>query len=340
MRHGRFARFSIFTTRGFPLIVLCAVSCSDVVGPSDPFPLPDVRAYVVGNALANLDANGHFRLPVATAPGDQPIIDLDTAAELTLGFIRTWVTNPNVITIGDVSAKERAERLHGMPIEWDRVALATRIGYYAESHLPVLPDSVPGYVRRHFGPHYFVPIWVDGRHVATVGIAAYATEIWVDSTGRVHKPRFGSGEEFSLHGVPHDQPSGLPASPEWAVRFASDETGARVREVPVLTQPGHNMHPVYGGWQLRLDREVDFIRLVDGIRVRTSSVVVRSHHSIIEDVSRGWYLRLFVAADSQPEHDVVRYFVPGDTEHVLHELEVDIRNEIPVNLHEVRAAKN
>jgi hypothetical protein len=319
-----------------PLLTLGVVSCSDALGPSETFSLPDVREYVVGEALASLDESGHFRLPEATAPGDQPIIDLETAGELALAFIRTFVSNPNVIVIG-TSFKDEIERIHGMPVDWDRVELSPRRGYWAESYLPVLPESIPGYVQRSFGPQFLIPIGVDGRQVVAVSVAAYATDLWIDSTGFVRMPMVAGGEFWHI-GVPHDQPTGLPVSPEGAVRFAANETGAKIREVPVLVRPGHRVDMASSRWRLELDREIDFVRLVDGVEVRTSSVYVGSFRSVIEDVPRGWHLRLFVPADSQPENEVIPYHIPGDPDREIYQIEVPIRSDIPVDLHEVIVA--
>jgi hypothetical protein len=177
---------------------------------------------------------------------------------------------------------------------------------------------------------------VDSEQVATVAVAAYATAVWVHSDGLVRLPTDGGGV-FHSGGVPREQLSDGPISAEEAVSFAAGQTGAKIRSVPLLVQPGNRVVVLNSRWRLDLDRRVHFYRLVDGAPVESGTVYVSSHRSIIEDVPGGWKKRLFVAADSQPTHDSILY-ASVESPSVEREYDAPIRAGFPVDFHEVEVA--
>lgn len=283
--------------------------CSDVLGPVIlPSPPPDVRPYVSGSALASLDEDGHFRLPEATVDGPYAIIAQEQAAAIALGVVRTWYANPDATTLpGMGSLIESAEEEHGGNIDWERVQLGGRPAYFAESHLEPLPDSSGNPAIRAYGPHYLVPLFVDATPVVVVGVAAYATNIYITQDGFVRRiDNLDGGNEFRVSGIPLALGgTTLPPSPETAVEFAWTETGTRVDEVPVLGVPGNRVSRTGARWRLELAHDVDFERLIDGQVVASSEVYVGVWCSIY-DARLGLnepceeHLRLFVAAAAQP----------------------------------------
>lgn len=140
-----------------------------------------------------------------------------------------------------------------------------------------------------------------------------------------------SGEVWGQLAPRHDWGHGLPPSPERAVVFAATRTGTRIAEVPRLVKPGHRVTSLAAYWMLVLDRPVTLTRLVDGGARATDTVYVRVFPSFIEDVSRGEHLRLFVAAEEQPDSFRVPY---QDTDGVDREYLVARRDGFAVNFHE------
>jgi hypothetical protein len=120
-----------------------------------------------------------------------------------------------------------------------------------------------------------------------------------------------------------------PPSPEIAVEFAFLSTGAKIVDVPVLGVPGNHVTPVAARWQLRLERPVEFERLVNGETVITDEIFVGVFASIADARTGGSLspvprLRLFVAAAVQPDNERI------DTNQTAR-----IREGYAVDLHEV-----
>lgn len=314
---------------------LAAVACDTPLEPEPPKPArpPDVRAFVAGAALQNLDAAGHFQLPVPSEWGGRRVIAPEWAEEIALAVIRTWITNPNVLTIpGFESLKATVEGHHGGPIDWHRIRPGPSRPFFAEGHLQPLPETMPGYLVRTYGPHYLVTLYTNATPVVSVGVSAHATEVWIDERGFVRKPPVAGGEFFVM-GIPRGSGAVVPPPPEAAVVFAANETGAKIVEVPALGVPGNRVIRNLARWRLALDRPVALRRLVDGVVVTTAVVYVGAYPSIIERVSEGVRLRLFVAAENQPKEESIDY--RGANDEVVEE-SIPLRDSYAVNLHEVR----
>lgn len=307
---------------------------SSITAPEhDPGSPPDVRPYVTGLALENLSSRGHFRMPPATVEAPYQSISGGQAEQLALGIIRTWYANPNVQTIpGTGSLKEAAEHGHGGPIEWGRVRLGARSPHFAESHLEPLPEEMGPATIRHFGPRFLVPLYVDATPVVSVSIAAYATNLYLDEQGFVRRTdNLSGGGEFRVAGIPLVLDGiTLPPDPEVAVRFASEQTGVRVSEVPILGVPGNRVFSLASRWRLKLEHPVAFERAVDGEVVLEDEVYVGVLPSITDarqdegSISPTPGLRLFVRAGNQPAFEPLESF------------NAPLRPGYAVDLHEVR----
>ncbi len=315
--------------------LLAAAGCSDSTGPDlrpTPPPPPDVRAYVTGAALANLDAQGHFRFPYPEVDGPYAIVSPDEAVTIAAGVVRSWLANPDVIVPpGAGSLAGSAEKSHGAPIDWDAVRPGPRGAYFAESHLEPLPAHMPAFWIRAFGPHDLVPMYVDATPVIVISVAAYATNVFVDDDGWVYRRGPASGGEFRVSGVPLAlDGTTMPPGPEDVVAFVYRETGTKVSELPVLGVPGNRVTQTYARWRVVLERAVIVERLLDGQRTGTDTLYV-SAYPWITDAWAGLPptgrlgLRLLTAAPQQPEGDVVE----GEL--------VPCRAGYAIDLHEVRA---
>lgn len=316
-------------------LVLASAGCGDgPTGPeAAPAPPPDVRAYVTGAARENLDANGHFRLLPATVEGPYPIISAQDAEAIALGVIRTWYANPEATTLpGTTSLVEVAEREHGARIDWQAVRGGDHGGYFAESHLVPVPDSLGNPSIRHYGPQFLVPLYVEATPVVVVGVAAYATNIALDEYGFVGwTDNLDGGGEFTVTGIPLIlDGTTVPPAPEVAVEFAFTETGVKISDVPVLGVPGNRVVRTLARWRLRLAEPVEFERVVDGRFVVTQDVYVGLFQSIADTrmddgaTSSAPHLRMYVAAETQP------------TEEEVGSVPVPLRPGYAVDLHEAR----
>jgi len=318
---------------------LASLSCENPVGPDASFPeVPNVREYVVGAALENLDGQGHFQLPAPEWPGSAGLLLSDEAGQFALAYIRSYIADPGPVPPlpGAISQKQVIENWHGKPVDWERVSLGPRLAFFAESHLEPVSGSLPNALKNYLGPHFLVPLFVDGTQVAVVSIAAHATGLWLTSDGQVRKPSGGlNGNEFGTGGVPYSWPYGFPICPEEAVRFAAEKTGAMVTEVPVLVTPGNKITPVWARWIIQLDRDVLFERAIDGAQVQASTVQISSDPISLESVSRHSFeaLQFFIAAEEQPTEE--RRRLSGKIGEVMGQSEflAPIRPGIPVKLH-------
>jgi hypothetical protein len=318
-------------------IGLIGPGCSDITAPADavgPAPPPNVRAYVAGAALNNLNEDGHFRLSAPVIPGPYAAITAAEAEAIANAVIRTWYANPGVVTIpGGSSLAESAEKQHGGRIDWSAVKPTPRDPYFAESHLDPVPHDLGNPTVRWFGPWYLVPMYEGSTPVATVTVAAYATNLEIDSRGFVHRAAPDGGSEFRVLGIPLAGGGlSMPFTPEAAVEFAFNVTGIKTIEVPVLGVLGNRIASAYARWQIVLERPVTLERLLDHERVVTDTVYVGMFPSSLDGrrgLATDWdppRARLFVAAESQPA-----------TEDILG-TQVQLRPGYVVDLHEVRAS--
>lgn len=313
-----------------------ALACSEGptgLGDQEPAPPPNVRGYVAGAALENLDAAGHFRLDPALPDAAYGMLSPVEATEIAMGVIQTLYTNPNVLPHpGAISLPAAAEEAHGGPIDWTSLRPEPRGAYFAESHLEPVPSHLGNPVIRFFGPYFLVPLYEKAVPKVVVAVAAYATNVAVDPLGFVHRldPRDG-GNEFRVSGIPLALDSlTMPPAPEAAVQFAFEVTGVKIVEVPVLGVPGNRVKPTLARWQLRLAQPVVLERLVDDGLLSTDVVYVRVVRSFADvrlnasALSQAPGLRLFAAASLQP-----------DVEH-YDGTELPLRPGYAVDLHEVR----
>ena len=273
--------------------------------------VPDVRNAVVGAAAQALDAEGHFRLPPAQAPKGTSIVSAERAADLALAYLRTFVTNPDVITFpGSRPIREVIEEAHGAAIDWGSLRLDVRLAFFAESPYDPFPDSLPGYVRRSYGPHYLVPLYSAATQALSVGVAAFNTEAKIDARGFVELPSPGGGEFFAL-GAPSLSETAVPPSPEEAVLAVFEATGARTSEVPILIKPGERWAPQGARWRLVLDRPIVVTHATAGTEITTAEIYVGVWTGPDPAGGVRYGLQWYVPLDQQPDAEDILYTVPG-----------------------------
>jgi hypothetical protein len=288
---------------------------------------------VAGAALESLDADGHFQLHPTVPERPYSMLSAIEATDLAVGVITTWYANPNVRTPpGAVSLAAAAEADHGGPIDWLSLQPGPRGAYFAESHLKPVPSHLGPPAIRFFGPYFLVPFYEQAVPKVVVAVAAYATNVAVDSVGFVYRlDSHDNGGEFRVSGIPLMLESvATPPAPEVAVQFVFQVTRVSIVEVPVLGVPGNRVTPTFARWRIRLAEPVVLERLVDGGLVSTDVVYVGVAPAFADvrldgsAVSRTPGLRLFAAASVQPDVE-------------LHEgLDLPLRPGYAVGLHEVR----
>ena len=251
---------------GLRLLLLLAAYLSCTAESTGPAPAPvspsEVRPEMVtGAAAAALGVDGFFALELPEAGSGE--VSLDTARAQALEFAK-YVTN-NVLLRGVVEA--------GRGGYWTDPHLLVRCGRDAGYVRPQLEamqlDSLPVIGRtqllRKFGPSWLIALCgPEPQMTVQVALVANLTRF---ATGAPVEFDPYLSTAFSGHGVPLNWPDALPISAERAVRFAYDQLGARVAEVPELyVRGGLNLDGIYdlqagsarncNRWRIVLDRDV------------------------------------------------------------------------------------
>ena len=289
------------------LLGVVLVSCDDLTAPhgQPAFDPPDVRPYVVGSALANLDGAGRFQLPDLAMLGIEGGVSRVRAKALAIAELESLLTSHPLA--GSVPVRDALESIHGQPVDWSRVAAGASV-FPLVSHLEPLPPSLPIVVRRAYGSRYAIPFFVDGIQVAELTVSALATNVLIED-GRIRRePGERGGGEFTWQGVPAEWEYGIPVTPEDAVRFTYLRTGVKVREVPVLARFAKDFAPIFSRWVVTLERAVPFTVLNDRSVITTDTVHVAPLNLEVGRHVGGprLALRLFVAAPEQPTSETLR----------------------------------
>lgn len=266
----------------------CANSATSPV--ETPDYRPDASGYVTDDIRDGLDSAGRFVIKSAPQWVGRPLLTPEAAKAMGRAVLSTFYVAEDVLALpGTVSLRETAETDRGRPIDWHHLEAAYSEPFFAEPYLDSLGGMSANDFKR-YGPQ-FLMTFLDGAGPAlTLVVAAGATDVRIEG-GRIVSE---SGPTFSAIGIPYDAETIMPPSPEAAVVFASNASGARVAAVPRLVVPSHRLFREYALWQLVLDRDVAFSRLVDGQAVPSRTIYVGPVPSVSESVSHGVRLRLFI----------------------------------------------
>lgn len=293
------------------------VACDDAAGPENPVSSvpPDVRAWVTGEAAAQLDPDGHFILPAPAPSNTGPIISEERAECLAMAFIRTFLWSDDAVP-GFEPLIQELEREHGRQIDWRRVKPRRERMYYAASAHEELPADVPLYLRRAFGPAYLIPLEFEGFEVTLLTVAAHSTDTSIDDDDTIVFPT-SSGGEFTWSGIPWSVRNWVPISPEEAVEIVATTTDARVIRVPRLTRIAYS-HPPLAKWEVVLEQPVT-LRVSETGELRTTDTVYLGP-------APEWKIEWFLPRTEQPVERTLRYNVDG-VEYSVHAF---FREDVPV----------
>lgn len=260
--------------------------------------VPDMRPYVSEQLAFELTAKGQFRLAAPKAPDDIPIISPERARELAAAFLRTWGS-----TYLGMWGWER-----GGTLSEGSVVPAERVYFARTAHGRIPDDLYHPAIRRIYGPMYLVPLLSGSETVAILAVSAYSTDLQIDNRGLVRTPPLG-GSYFFPHSVAPSPPDPrfryVAVGPEEAVKSMSEQTGARVTQVPDLVLMP-SFHPASARWRLTLDRPVRVHRVADPAKGRAAQAIDRTPFSVRELYLGEDYV-LTVAAAQQPAHARITY---------------------------------
>lgn len=293
------------------VILALAAACESPTGPSAP-ERPDVRSFVTSEVARQLDGNGNFRMPVPRAPGSMAILTPEEAVDLGSAFIRSFLNNPDLVVAFGQDPRAVMESEHGGSIDWSKLEVSEE-PYFARGYLEVLPDSLPNYVHNWWGPWYLMPLLDRGEEVGLLGLAAYATDLYVGEDGGVRMPPVG-GNWFRTQGVPMELTEGVPTTPEAAVRYVAQTLGTRIAAVPTMERAPVLWVPMAARWRVELENAVKVRHAVDGT-VEETKVVYVGHYPALADGTADagpLELRMFVALPDQPRWAEIRYSPPDD----------------------------
>jgi hypothetical protein len=228
-------------------LILLAGGCGTEITPPELADSADVRPYVTGAAAADLTADGLFVLPAPTAPAERPIITPERARALAAAYVFTF--GPPL--------RRHWEEERGRTLDISHLEADSRVFYTSTPYGLFPPGYHPAFMRG-YGPWYLVRMMSGSTPTLHVAVAAYASEVEIDSEGYIRRP-VETGMEFVSQGIPVDTTRlHLPGSlsPEAAVVRVGRLTGARVSEVPELLWTGLPLSPASSLWKLTLDRAV------------------------------------------------------------------------------------
>lgn len=335
----RFSRRSLRGIRSLLVAVSALSACDSPLEPDFEPAVPDVTDLVTLEIREHLDSNGHFVFPLPTSPGTRPIISSADASDLAVAFLNTFVRDadtslpppPNGLHLRDV-----LERQHGRSVDWSMIAAAPRGAYFAATPYEPLPEDFDEVAHRHFGPHFLVPVLVDGHQVVVVAVAAYATEYSVGGGGDLLLPDGDAGGAFDASGILYSHPYRYPIAPEAAVTAVVKRFGPRVDGVPRLLQNGLRGSPGGVRWELPLEVPAEVRFVTSGEIARTDRLYVGQWPSLVDPTPDGGpflQLRFFVADDDQPASELLSRIDPESGERT--DVEVRYLKGIPVRFLEV-----
>lgn len=284
-------------------------ACDSPSGPSElSDEVPDVSLFVTPDVRSQLDADGHYLLPRPTSWGSRALMGPEEARRLALAFVRFAARSTATLPSGQGLVFESFvtswERTHGKSVDWAKATSTDRDPPLSLAIVEPLPAEAIDAVHNFWGPHYQVPILVDGVPVLSVAVSAPARSVAVSDAGSLvfaNPEGVVGGNEFFATGVPLGSQQ-RPVPPEVATRLIFDAFGVRIAATPRLVQPGLFITPEASNWEFRLESAID-------VRVRATGEVRRADRIYVGDwpnpggpIAEGpaFRIRLYIAAPDQP----------------------------------------
>ncbi len=202
--------------------LVLAAGCSDTADPVDP--RAALLAAVTPELAAQIDADGHFLLPevVDTNP------HLGREETQALAVWASTILMPMVQGFLDETAQRH--------VPLSNLSVCGQV--WAEQPNAVVPATVLPYAHWLFGPRWIVTFCRGRTPTIAIAVAAYATNLSLDSVGVFGSPAFGPrGDEFLWRGLPLGWQSGVSVTPETAAMLIAKQTGRLVDRVPRLVVP-------------------------------------------------------------------------------------------------------
>lgn len=232
-------------------IALTAGRDGDPVSPTPAIPRVDA-SWLTGSALTALDrGTGTFVLDLPATP----TVPLARAESLAVLAAR-WVGHPS--NFGNAAAVlQWVDR--GGPIDFMNLKPCMRRTYVHDGYAEA-PENAPSWLRRMTGPYWAIPLCAERPEVQlSAGIADNVLETRIIG-GELVLPAQGGQLDWSLTGVPHRFPTGLPLGPEEAVRHVYQATARRIDRVPVafdqLSDEGFGQFPLCASWRVHIEGPV------------------------------------------------------------------------------------
>jgi hypothetical protein len=218
---------------------------------------------VTGAAALVLGSDGRFRLPLPDLSSGS--VELETARTQALEFAK-YATNA-ILFRGAIE-----ESRGGFWTDPHLLNLCPQNAHFVRSQLgPMLAETLPPNARailqRIYGPQWLIALC--GSQIEpqmTVQVAVSGNPVRFVNAQPV-EPYYSLATAFFGRGVPLNWPDVLPISAERAVRYAYDQLGVPISEVPELVARGSMAYDTYmlfqvgsarycNRWRIGLAREV------------------------------------------------------------------------------------
>jgi hypothetical protein len=202
--------------------------------------------YLSGAAAGALNEAGQFNLPIPVPRGPYGEITAATADRIATIFVRLYVPFQR-----DAVSKE-----HGTPVDPGSLRKCGRT-FYVESAFEPLPEVVPIVFRKSYGPHWLVSFCQGATPAVSISVSAYNTDVSFIQTRDgedLAVPRYSNFGTYEL-GIPLHI-GAIPTTPEQAAEFVARQTGARVKEVPVLVMRAGPYFAQSSVWRIELEKPV------------------------------------------------------------------------------------
>lgn len=238
------ARFGVLAAGVFIGLAACDQPTGDPIGIDDLQSSGNLIQVVTSDLARTLTPQGRFPV-LEGAEGTRPMIGGLRAGELAVQFIASY---------GRFN-RHLLERQHGAPIDFSALKVGGIV--FAESPHASLPNEVPNFVHKYFGPFFLVTLEANGQPKVRVAVSAHAGDIAFEAGGLVyHGGENARGNEFRWEGVRASSP---PISAEEAAMAVAGFASAKVTDIPVFLRRDGSFSPFHGYWKIRLDRAVEVL---------------------------------------------------------------------------------
>jgi hypothetical protein len=200
------ARFGVLAAGVFIGLAACDQPTGDPIGIDDLQSSGNLIQVVTSDLARTLTPQGRFPV-LEGAEGTRPMIGGLRAGELAVQFIASY---------GRFN-RHLLERQHGAPIDFSALKVGGIV--FAESPHASLPNEVPNFVHKYFGPFFLVTLEANGQPKVRVAVSAHAGDIAFEAGGLVyHGGENARGNEFRWEGVRASSPPISAKRPRWPSR--------------------------------------------------------------------------------------------------------------------------